>query len=66
MAHARTTHATATSPASLRAREARRLFFKADRPRAIDRYIDYFGGAGGGFTRADEDLCGEVLLERLA
>jgi hypothetical protein len=22
------------------------LLFKPDRPRAIDRYIDYFGGAG--------------------
>jgi hypothetical protein len=34
--------------------------FKADRPRTIDRHIDYFGGAS-----ADGDLCGEVLLDLL-
>lgn len=32
--------------------------FKPDRPRAIDRYIDYFGGAAGHI-----DPCGEALLE---
>lgn len=31
---------------------------KPDRPRAIDRYIDYFGGAAGHI-----DPCGEALLE---
>lgn len=66
MAHARITHATQTSAASLRSREARRLFFKADRPRAIDRYIDYFGGAGAGSAAAGDDLCGETVIERLA
>ncbi|HXG01978.1 MAG TPA: hypothetical protein VNO23_01015 [Candidatus Binatia bacterium] len=37
------------------------LLFKPDRPRAIDRYIDYFGGAGpaeaqaaSSWTRDDE------------
>jgi hypothetical protein len=50
----------------LRSREARRLFFKADRPRAIDRYIDYFGGAGAGCAAAGDDLCGETVIERLA
>ena len=48
-----------------RARDARRLLFKADHPRGIDRYIDYFGGAGS-VAAADDDLCGETLLERLA
>lgn len=65
MAHARMTHATQKSTASSRSREARHLFFKADHPRAIDQYIDYFGGAGGASAAAD-DLCGETLLERLA
>jgi hypothetical protein len=55
-----------TSTAALRARDARRLLFKADRPRAIDHHIDYFGGAGGAATASDDDLCGEALLERLA
>lgn len=32
---------------------ARRLF-KADHPRTIDRYIDYFGGAGGPAARPPE------------
>ena len=27
-------------------RRARRALFRADRPRHIDRYIDFFGGAG--------------------
>ena len=28
-------------------RRARRLFFRADRPRRIDRYIDFFGQPAG-------------------
>lgn len=66
MAQPRTTHARKTADARMRSREARRVFFKADRPRAIDDYIDYFGGAGGPAAAADDDLCGETLLERLA
>jgi hypothetical protein len=34
----------------------RRKLFKADHPRAIDRYIDYFGGPSS-------DPCGEALLD---
>jgi hypothetical protein len=34
----------------------RRGLFKTDRPRAIDRYIDYFGGPSS-------DPCGEGLLD---
>ena len=64
MAHAHSTHARQQS--STRTRDARRLLFKADRPRPIDRYIDYFGGAGGASAAASEDACGEMLLERLA
>jgi hypothetical protein len=58
-------NARKTSTSNSRARDARRLFFKADHPRGIDRYIDYFGGAGS-VAAADDDLCGETLLERLA
>ena len=65
MAYARSTHATPTS-ASKRTRDARRLLFKADRPRTIDRYIDYFGGAGRDSVASGGDVCGETLLERLA
>jgi hypothetical protein len=64
MAHARRTYTVPKSTAFTRTRESRRLLFKTDHPRAIDRYIDYFGGAGGA-SMADE-TCGESLLERLA
>lgn len=66
MAHAHSTHATRQLAASTRIREPRHLLFKADHPRAIDRYIDYFGGAGGVSVERDEDVCGETVLERLA
>jgi len=48
-----------------RAPEVRDLLFKSDRPRDIDRYIDYFGNED---THSDgaADTCGEVLLERPA
>lgn len=41
---------------------AARWLFKRDHPRAIDRYIDYFGGIADGRT---VDPCGEALLESL-
>ena len=62
MAHARSTHRAQKSASFTR----NRLFFKADHPREIDQYIDYFGGAGGAATVAGDDVCGETLLERLA
>jgi hypothetical protein len=34
--------------------------FKADHPRVIDQYIDYFGGAS-----REGDVCGELLLDLL-
>ena len=47
--------------------EARPLLFKPDHPRAIDSYIDYFGGAAEPQTDAVTDEgCGEEFLERLA
>jgi hypothetical protein len=64
MAHA-SSRGTKRPFASARARKVRPLFFKSDHARAIDRYIDYFGGAGDGGALAD-DRCGETLLERLA
>ncbi len=39
-----------------------RAFFKPDHPRAIDRYIDYFGDPRHGGT----DVCGEGLLDAVA
>jgi hypothetical protein len=39
----------------------RTRLFKADRPRAIDRYIDYFGGRPG----YHRDTCGEALLDAM-
>lgn len=37
------------------------LLFKRDRPRAIDRYIDYFGDSGG--RPSARDTAYDVLLE---
>jgi len=45
--------------------EVRDLLFKSDRPRDIDRYIDYFGSEDAHSNDAP-DTCGEVLLERPA
>lgn len=58
-------HSIASHPAWRRERgPAPGLLFKADRPRAIDRYIDYFG-AGSGSACAASDPCGEGLLDIL-
>ena len=46
--------------------EVQRLFFKTDRPRSIDQYIDYFGGADDAADAAENDPSGETVLERLA
>jgi hypothetical protein len=43
-------------------RIAARGLFKLDRPRAIDRYIDFFGGSAGHAARL-ADACGEHLLD---
>ena len=47
------------------AAEVRDLLFKSDRPRDIDRYIDYFG-SDDTHVHDGADTCGEVLLERPA
>ena len=44
--------------------EIRDLLYKDDHPRAIDRYIDFFGD--GVTSLAGSDGCGELLLESLA
>jgi hypothetical protein len=46
--------------------EVQELLFKADRPREIDQYIDYFGGRDDARIQANSDACGEALLERPA
>ena len=53
MAHTTTAQAPSRSPASPAAVS---VLMKPDRPRSIDRLIDYFGGAIA-------DLCGEALLD---
>lgn len=58
MAHASSTHVPYAHA------DVRDLLFKPDRPRAIDEYIDYFGGTSD--TSADEDDVCEALLERPA
>ncbi len=39
--------------------------FKPDRPRDIDRYIDYFEGRPGTDSSTSDDACGEGLLDAL-
>lgn len=45
---------------------ARGKLFKADRPRAIDRYINYFGGQPVARVSPGDDPRGERLLGALA
>jgi hypothetical protein len=45
-------------------RTARSALFKRDRPRAIDQFINFFGGAAGESTVGDP--CGEALLDAIA
>lgn len=44
---------------------SRRRLFKADRPRAIDRFIDYFGSRPGTAALFHRDTCGEALLDAM-
>ena len=62
MAHPTAVHAV---PAVLEFEtQARDLLYKADRPRAIDEHIDFFGD--GAARDAACDGCGELFLESLA
>jgi hypothetical protein len=60
MTHTSTARSVETAPV------VQDLLFKPDRPREIDRYIDYFGGSDNARMQANSDACGEVLLERPA
>ena len=46
------------------ARDTREWLYKADYPRRIDQYIDFFGT--GAPRRETADRCGEFVLELLA
>jgi len=64
MAHSTAVHAVAPSFTGSRSiAEAREQLYKADRPRAIDRHIDFFGD---GVLSDAGDGCGELFLESLA
>ena len=71
MTHAASTPSVNSSDSGART-GVRQLLFKPDRPRAIDQHIDYFGGATepASDMEADlcgeDDLCGEMILERPA
>lgn len=60
MAHLRAVSTARTNRAILRA-----LFYKADRPRPIDQYIDFFGD-GAARPEPAADYCGDLLLGSLA
>lgn len=53
-----------TSSAPVWATASREVLFKRDRPRAIDRYIDYFGDPDA--CAAAQDVVVDVLLEASA
>ena len=59
MAHSTAVHAVAPG-----ARSTGDVLYKADHPRAIDRYIDFFGD--GVLSDSSCDGCGELFLESLA
>jgi len=62
MAHSTAVHAVA--PGARSSADACDLLYKADHPRGIDRYIDFFGD--GVLSDASCDGCGELFLESLA
>ena len=64
MAHASSAHPLPSGSGSRPV--PRELLFKPDRPRAIDRYIDYFAGATETLAESDDDNRGEAFLEALA
>lgn len=43
----------------------REQLYKADHPRPVDRYIDFFGD-GAPRAEAEADRCGQLFLESLA
>lgn len=64
MAHPTAVHAIATAPVDEPEAEGRDLLYKADQPRTIDRYIDFFGD--GALSDDAGDRCGDLFLASLA
>ena len=62
MAHASSAHSSAAGAR----REMPEVLFKADHPREIDRYIDYFGGVGDTTADSDDERYSAAPLERPA
>jgi hypothetical protein len=56
----------AQRPKTPRPAAVRENLLEADRHRAIDRYIDSFGGPGTARVTRESDPCGEGLLDALA
>lgn len=56
---------SASAVAAGRGAPPREMLFKRDRPRAIDRYIDYFGDSGTQ-QAAREIVVDDLLLEASA
>lgn len=54
----------ASAACARRGMPAREMLFKRDRPRPIDRYIDYFGDSGT--QAAPHEIADDVLLETSA
>jgi len=50
---------------SKRVPQAVAAFFKSDRPRTIDRYIDYFGGDGIPSVAEEDGRMDAVVAEEL-
>ena len=63
MAHSTAADAVAPMARSRSTADACDLLYKADHPRAVDRYIDFFGD---GVLSDAGDGCGELFLESLA
>jgi hypothetical protein len=59
-------HLRAISGARASEAHVRELLYKADHPRHIDRYIDFFGDDVAAFPETAVDCCGDLLLGSLA
>ena len=64
MAQPTALHVLASAPTAEPETEVHDLLYKADRPRGIDRYIDFFGD--GALSDGAGDGCGELFLESMA
>ena len=64
MAHLTAVHAIAREEVAETPAASRDVLYKADHPRAIDRFIDFFGDGERGEVAADR--CGDLFLQSLA